>query len=141
MSIASILFAILAGIFTTIETGINAELGKNITPSLATLHSLIIGTMVMAFLCAYGGTLSKYPRITSVSPILWLGGIFGAFIIYFSSMAIPQLGISNTLILILSGQLLSGLVVDAYQNHIELGSRKMLGLLLFLIGTIMFLKE
>ncbi len=141
MSISSIILAILAGIFTTVETSINAQLGRNITPSLATLHSLIIGTILMVFLCAYGGTLSGYGKIMSVNPLLWLGGVFGAFIIFFSTKAIPNLGISNTLILILSGQLVSGLVFDVYQNNIEIGSRKILGMLLFLVGTIMFLRE
>jgi transporter family-2 protein len=141
MSIASMIFAILAGIFTTVETSINAQLGKHITPSLATLHSLIVGTILMIFLCAYGGTLSGYSRVMSVNPLLWLGGIFGALIIYFSSRAIPSLGISNTLILILSGQLISGLVIDVYQNNIELSSKKVMGLIMFLIGTIMFLRE
>lgn len=141
MSIASIILAILAGIFTTLETSINAQLGKSITPSLATLHSLIIGTIFMALLCVYGGSISAYPRILSANPILWIGGIFGAFIIYFSSKAIPDLGISNALILILSGQLVSGLVLDVYQNNAEISSRKVIGLALFLIGTIMFLKE
>ncbi len=141
MSIASILLAILAGVFTTVETSINAQLGKSLTPSLATLHSLIIGTLFMLFLCSYSGTVTAYARITTVSPILWIGGIFGAFIIYFSSKAIPDIGISNALILILSGQLVSGLVFDVYLNHIEIGSRKIIGLALFLVGTIMFLKE
>ena len=141
MSIASMILAILAGIFTTVETSINAELGKSITPSLATLHSLIIGTIFMAILCVYGGSISAYPRNLSASPVLWIGGIFGAFIIYLSSKAIPELGISNTLILILSGQLVSGLVIDVYQNNIEISPRKVMGLALFLIGTIMFLRE
>lgn len=141
MNLTSILLAILAGIFTTIETSINAQLGKNLTPGLATLHSLIIGVILMLFLCSYGGSISGYSKIVSVSPVLWIGGIFGAFIIFFSSKAIPELGISNTLILILSGQLVSGLVLDVYQNQIEISPKKMLGLGMFLIGTIIFLKE
>jgi transporter family-2 protein len=141
MNLVSILLAILAGIFTTIETSINAQLGKSLTPGLATLHSLIIGVVLMLFLCAYGGSISGYSKIVTVSPVLWIGGIFGAFIIYFSSRAIPELGISNTLILILSGQLVSGLVLDVYQNQIEISPKKMLGLGMFLIGTIIFLKE
>ena len=141
MNIVSIILAILAGIFTTIETSINAQLGKNLTPGLATLHSLIIGVILMLFLCSYGGSISGYSKILTVNPVLWLGGIFGAFIILFSSKAIPELGISNTLILILSGQLVSGLVLDVYRNNIEIGSKKILGLAMFLIGTIIFLKD
>ncbi|HCM14174.1 MAG TPA: hypothetical protein DHW85_13450, partial [Lachnospiraceae bacterium] len=43
MNIFFMILAILAGIFTTIESGINSQLGKHLTPSIATLHSLITG--------------------------------------------------------------------------------------------------
>ena len=39
----AVLFALLAGVFTTIETSINSTLGKYITPSIETLHSLAVG--------------------------------------------------------------------------------------------------
>lgn len=141
MSILSMILAVLAGIFTTIETSINAQLGKDITPSLATFHSLIIGAVMMFFICIYNNSIREYPNIMKLPPILWVGGLFGAFIILFSSISIPDLGISNTLILILSGQLISGLVLDVYMNDIVIGTKKMVGLALFLIGTIIFLKE
>lgn len=60
---------------------------------------------------------------------------------FFSSKAIPEIGISNTTILILTGQLLSGLVIDVLYNEMEIGTRKAIGLVLFLIGTIIFLKD
>jgi transporter family-2 protein len=141
MNPLSIVLAILAGVFTTIETSINAQLGKYISPGIATLHSLIVGMVFMLFISLYNGKITLYAKITAVSPIWLIGGIFGAFIIYFSSKAIPEIGISNTLILILSGQLVSGLVIDVICNNLVIGSRRMVGLLLFLIGTIMFLKE
>lgn len=141
MDLFSTLLAILAGIFTTIETTINAELGKHITPSVATLHSLIVGVLFMLVFSIFGGNITNYSKITNVNPVLLLGGLFGALIIYFSSKAIPEIGISNTMILILSGQLVSGLVVDVYKMDMVVSNRKALGLILFLIGTIMYLKE
>lgn len=141
MNVFSMLLAILAGIFTTIETSINSQLGKQITPGIATLHSLITGLSFILLINLISGNLPKYQKITTVNPIWLIGGFFGASIIYLSSRSIPVLGISSTLILILSGQLVSGLIVDSFFNNIEISVKKMLGLILFLIGAIVFIKE
>lgn len=131
MKLIPVILAILAGIFTTIEASINAQLGKYITPVVATLHSLLVGVLLMLLLSMYNSKLSMYTRIVSVKPIWLIGGIFGALIIFFSSKAIPEIGISNTLILILSGQLLTGLVIDVICNDMVVSGRKAIGLILF----------
>lgn len=141
MKLLPLILAILAGIFTTIEASINAQLGKYITPAVATLHSLLLGVLLMLLVSAFTGELGQYSRLVYVRPVWLLGGIFGALIIFFSSKAIPEIGISNTMILILTGQLLSGLVIDVLYNEMVIGSRKAIGLVLFLIGTIIFLKD
>lgn len=141
MKLLPIILAVLAGIFTTIESSMNAQLGKYITPTAATLHSLLVGILFMLLISLYNGEIYQYAKVVNVKPIWLFGGIFGALIILFSSKAIPEIGISSTLILILSGQLLSGLVIDVHYNEVVIGTRKAVGLILFLIGTIIFLKE
>lgn len=141
MNLFAMLLAILAGIFTTIESSINSQLGKYLTPSIATLHSLIVGMTFMLFLNIFLGNIPRYAKVTSVNPIWLIGGIFGAFIIYLSSKAIPNLGISNTLILILAGQLVSGLLIDALINNTEISIKKMAGMILFLTGAVIYLQE
>lgn len=141
MNLLVMLMAILAGVFTTIETSINSQLGKYLTPSIATLHSLIVGMTFIFLINFFKGNISRYYKVVTVSPIWLIGGLFGAFIIYFSSKAIPELGISNTLILILSGQLVSGLLIDALVNNVDISVKKLVGMGLFLVGAIMFLKE
>ncbi len=136
-----IILAILAGIFTTIEESINSQLGKYITPGLATLHSLLVGFIFILFLNLINGKLHYYTKITTIKPLWLIGGLFGASIIYLSSSAIPRLGISNTIILVLSGHLLSGLIVDAVINNVEISVRKLGGLILFLVGAIIYLKD
>ncbi len=135
------LLAILAGVFTTLESSINSQLGKQLTPSIATLHSLIVGVTFIFMINLLKGNLPRYAKVVSVSPIWLIGGFFGAFIIYLSSKSIPQLGISNTIILILAGQMVSGLLLDALVNNVNINFKKMAGMILFLIGAIMFLKE
>lgn len=136
-----ILLAILAGVFTTIESSINSQLGRYLTPSVAALHSLIVGLLFMLFFATARGDISKYTKVVNVKPIWLIGGVFGALIIYLSSKSIPELGISNTLILILAGQLLSGLVLDAVVLNAEISVKKMMGAILFLIGAIMFIRD
>lgn len=141
MDLFYMLLAIIAGIFTTVESSINSHLGKYITPSLATLHSLFVGMIFILLINTINGKLSNYGKITTIKPIWLIGGLFGASIIYLSSRAIPKLGISNTIILILSGQLLSGLLLDALVNHAEISVKKVAGLILFLLGAIIYLRE
>ncbi|HBY73034.1 MAG TPA: hypothetical protein DEG06_12410 [Lachnospiraceae bacterium] len=141
MNIFFMILAILAGIFTTIESGINSQLGKHLTPSIATLHSLITGLAFIFLINLIKGNLIRYQKIITVKPILMIGGVFGALIIYLSSKAMPVLGISNTVILVLTGQLVSSLVLDTFINNADIGAKKMTGMILFLIGAILFLQE
>ncbi len=141
MNIISMLLAILAGVLTTIEATINSQLGKYVTPSIATLHSLMTGLTFVLLINLIIGNLPRYTKVTTVRPIWLIGGFFGASIIYLSARSIPSLGISNALILILAGQLTSSLVIDAFLNDAQISIKKMGGMVLFLIGTIMFLKD
>lgn len=141
MNFLSMVLAILAGIFTTLEGSINSQLGKQITPGIATLHSLLTGMTFIFLVNLFRGNLPQYARIHEVSPIWLIGGIFGASIIYLTSKSIPAIGITSTIILILTGQLISGLILDTIVNNLELSLRRMAGIILFLIGAIMFLKE
>ena len=134
-------YAILAGIFTTIEASINARLGKIVTPSIATLHSLMTGVVFIFVLKLVRGTLSGYGKIIFVSPQWLIGGFFGAFIIYFATKAIPALGVSNALTIIVASQLISGFVIDAIMLHNQvLQIQKVAGLVLLLIGVYFIIK-
>lgn len=140
MNIFSMILAVLAGIFTSIEASINSQLGKYVTPGIATLHSLITGMTLFLVISIINGNIINYQKIITVNPVWLIGGFFGAFIIYLSSKSIPILGISNALILIISGELLCGLLIDVFFNNLEISVRKMTGLILFLIGVIIYLR-
>ncbi|MBZ4687907.1 MAG: hypothetical protein JG764_1540 [Clostridiales bacterium] len=69
------LFAILAGIFTTLEATVNAKLGSIVTPKIATLHSLITGVIVILTANLVRGSLNQYTKIIYVSPQWLIGGV------------------------------------------------------------------
>ena len=139
--LAPFLFAILAGIFTTIEATVNAKLGSIVTPKIATLHSLITGAIVILTINLIKGTLNQYTKIIYVSPQWLIGGVFGTFIIYFIAKTIPRLGVSTTLTIVIASQIISSLLIDVfiYKQH-ELYLCKLLGVVFLLIGTFLITK-
>lgn len=65
-----------------------------------------------------------------------MGGIFGGCIIYFTVKAIPNLGVSNTLTLIVVSQILVGFLIDAlFTSQIQMHLYKYIGVILLVIGT------
>jgi transporter family-2 protein len=129
------LFAVSAGIFTALEVGINARLGKIVTPKIATLHSLIIGMLFFFTINLMQGTLQQYKNILKVKPILLIGGVLGALIIYISTKTVPKLGITTTLILVVSAEVLTGLFIDCFVTKEQIfNAIKIIGLLFVLTG-------
>jgi bacterial/archaeal transporter family-2 protein len=127
--------ALLAGVFTAIEVGINSRLGKIVTPTIATLHSLIIGMLFFFTINLLQGTLSQYKNVFKVNPFLLIGGVFGALIIYIATKTIPKLGITTTLILVVSAEVLTGLFIDCFLTKEQVFSTmKIAGLIFVLIG-------
>lgn len=141
MDYISIIFALVAGFCTALEQTINARLGKEITPSLATLHSLIIGAIFILVVNLISGNIINYSKISKVSPLLMIGGILGALIIYLSARSIPIIGVTVTLTLIMAGQLACGIVTDMFINGITFNLTKWMGILLVISGIYLMLKQ
>lgn len=139
--ILPILFAVLAGIFTTMEASINAKLGRIVTPNIATVHSLITGVVVIVIINILKGTLNQYSKIIYVRPQWLIGGVFGTFIIYLVTKTIPQLGVTTTLTIVVSAQVISGLFVDVFiLREQQLYLYKLSGVILLIIGTYFVIK-
>lgn len=134
--IVAIFFAILAGGSTALEAFINGELGKNTSPLIATFISLVVGAIFFLISIALTGNTNSLLDLSSISPKFLLGGIFGGFIIYFTTKAIPGLGLSNTLIVIVVSQILIGFFMDiVVLKEQTMHLYKYIGAILLFIGT------
>ncbi|MBC6002789.1 DMT family transporter [Paeniclostridium sp. NSJ-45] len=134
--IVAILFAVLAGGSTALESFINGELGKNTSPLIATFISLVVGAIFFLISIFLTGNTNSLLDLSSISPKFLLGGIFGGFIIYFTTKAIPGLGLSNTLIVIVVSQILIGFFMDiVVLKEQSMHLYKYIGAILLFIGT------
>ena len=131
-----IIFAILAGASTALEAFINGELGKNTSAMSATFISLLVGCVFFLISIIVTGDMKLVMSIGSINPKLLLGGVFGGLIIYFTVKAIPGLGVSNTLTIIVVSQILLGFFIDAViLREQTMHLYKYIGAILLVIGT------
>lgn len=140
MDIVAIIFAFTAGCCTAVEQTINGRLGQAITPGVATLHNLATGAVMLVVLNLYHGNIVNYAKIASINPVYLFGGVFGAAIVYFSARAIPLLGVTKTLALVITGQLLCGLASDIFIHGIQVNVSKWIGVVLLLVGSYMMIR-
>ncbi len=112
-NLGAIIFAILAGLSTTLEAFFNGELEKHTTAMTATFISLVVGAVFFLISILITGDFKDLMKLENINPMLLLGGIFGGLIIYFTVRAIPSLGVSNTLTLIVVSQIILGFVIDS----------------------------
>jgi transporter family-2 protein len=141
MDPVAVIFALVAGFCTALEQTINARLAKAITPGLATLHNLLTGALFMLLINVFRGNITNYSKIAKVNPVLMIGGIFGALIIYLSSRSIPVIGVTATLTLIIAGQLACGIVTDVFLNNISFNIAKWIGITFVMAGVYLIVRQ
>ncbi len=140
MDIWAVVCAIAAGLCTAVEQTINGRLGREITPSLATLHNLTLGAIFFFVINLVRGGLAGYRKIVTVNPLLLIGGFFGAMIIYLTTKAVPALGVTVTLTLVIAGQLTCGIITDIFINKITFDITDWIGIVFVITGTFIMMK-
>lgn len=137
------LLVALGGAGLTIQSTWNARLQlATHSPVLATIVSLTVSLISLLLFWASGltqkGTL---PALNAVPAWAWLGGVFAAYYLVSSLIAIPKIGVASVFSLIIAGQVVMSLVLDATGafgvNQISLSSDRILGTILLLAGAVL----
>lgn len=106
--------AFVVGIGFGIQAPLNAALGKTIGSGVAAATvSFGVGFVALLALTFAVGDGGALPRAAGVAPILWLGGLLGAAVVWAMLWAVPVTGILTAFAALLLGQLTAALVLDA----------------------------
>jgi len=138
----SLIVIILIGLAGGIAVGLQSPLSSMISQRLGVMESVFIihlGGALAALipLLIYGG--GKLGNWRTVPWYALCAGAFGLVVIFSMSYMIPRVGIATSLIILLSGQLLIGTVLDyfgllgAVQRPIEL--MRIVGLAVVFLGV------
>ncbi|RKN79700.1 DMT family transporter [Ulvibacterium marinum] len=111
-----ILLAIIAGAVLPVQAGLNVQLGKSVhQPIFAAFASFLIGTLgLLIYLFILKFDFSSITQTKTVSPVVWMAGILGAFYVAAVIILAPKLGTALTFILVVAGQMTISLILDHY---------------------------
>ena len=129
----------IVGICVALEPTVNSGLGKIITPRLATLHSFLVGTLIVVIINILSGGFKEYRFITKAPPYLWIGGVIGTVVVYVGAKVAPVIGIAATLTIMVSVQLITSIVIDSFgllgAEKIPLDFSRIAGVLIMIVAV------
>ena len=141
------LLVALGGAGLTIQMAWNARLRTSTgSPVLTTLISICVSFLSLALLWASGASnRGSIPAFNSLPKWAWFGGVFAAYYLVASLIAIPKLGAAAVFSLVIGGQMVAALILDSTGAfgvaQISLSASRILGTVLLLIGVILIQRQ
>lgn len=137
-----LVLGLAGGASLVVQAALNAGLRSRLgSVSWAGLVSYLGGTVAMLLALALARVDVPMSQMRTTPSLWWLGGFFGAAYLGISIVLVPRLGSATVVALVVSGQLLSSLVVDNFGlldiPFRSLSLSRILGALLLLGGVVL----
>lgn len=135
------LLVALGGAGLAVQTAWNARLRLSTgSPVLTTLISVVVTLISLVLLWVSGVTnRGSIPAFNALPEWAWFGGVFAAYYLVASLIAIPKLGAATVFSLVIAGQMVAALVLDSTGafdvTQIPLSPFRILGTTLLLLGV------
>lgn len=128
-----ILLALANGVVIGTSRAINGRLSVEIGSFRASLWNHLVGCL---FLTAILVILGEWQfSASSEAPFsAYLGGFFGALFVAVNSYVFPRLGAMNASLLVISGQMISAVLIDYQNEGVSPSGLRLLGVLILLLG-------
>ena len=141
------LLVALGGAGLTLQMAWNARLRTGTgSPVLATIISLCVSSISLALFWVSGATTrGALPPFNSLPKWAWFGGIFAAYYLVASLIAMPKLGAAAVFSLVIVGQMVAALILDSTGTfgvtQISLSGSRILGTILLVIGVVLMQRK
>jgi len=113
--IGVIVIALLNGCFIGLSRVLNGRLNQDKGPFIASFYNHLIGTLILTLVVGIIGLSSNtswnYISITNQHWSLYLGGVIGALYVVINSHIITEIGALKAALLVISGQMLTGVML------------------------------
>ena len=106
-------FILAAGIASSVQAIVNAEVGRRTDPITAATISFIVGLAVLLVVGTVSGRL-QLAEATQLPPLLLTGGLFGVLIVTSFATVVPVLGVTESTLIYILGSLAAALAIDAF---------------------------
>jgi len=111
-----LIIALCAGGLVPIQGALNAHLGKSLNhPLQATFISFFGAVVVLVFLLiVLSPALPSIADLKSTPALYYTGGIYGVIFVTAILMLTPRIGIANTVVAAIVGQLIVSVILDHF---------------------------
>lgn len=138
-----IFLAILAGIAMPAQATVNSKLANTVeSPIIAAFISFVVGTIaLLAYILLTGIPFNNLTASKNAPPIVWIGGLLGAFFVSVMATIVPRIGVAFAFSSAIAGQMFITLLMDHFgwlgvpEKPVNLG--RVLGAVLITIGVVM----
>jgi transporter family-2 protein len=133
----------LGGVGLTMQMAWNARLRTGTgSPILTTIISIYVSLLSLLLVWVSGVTQrGSLPAFNSLPKWAWFGGVFAAYYLVASLVAIPKLGAAAVFSLVIAGQMIGALILDSTGAfgvpQLSLTSSRVLGTALLLLGVML----
>jgi bacterial/archaeal transporter family-2 protein len=107
--------------------------------------SLLTAGIAVATLLVVRRSLAGVAGFGETPAWMWLGGLFGAFVVLTITATAPRIGVAAVVALLIAGQLAMGALIDRYGwfgvERVPLGWQRLLGVALLAAGTALVLRK
>lgn len=130
------ILALLAGVSLGVNRALLGKLGMGIGAAGASVVNHIGGAIFIFFILLVSGGRIDTGLFTEAPTYAYLGGIVGAVFVMITSWVIPRAGVMKTTVLLISGQMLLGTVLDFVLGRMKSPVTAVGGLILVLTGVL-----
>ena len=115
-NIAFISLALVVGGLVPIQGAINAGLGKSVNHPLQAALISIVGSLLLLLILLWvlRPALPSLTQLKATPGIYFTGGIYGVIFVTTILLLTPKIGIANTLVAAIVGQLVVSVVIDHF---------------------------
>lgn len=129
-----IAYALIAGILIGLSRQLNGRLAMSTTPLIASFWNHLVGFVFLTGLGLVLGNLIL-PGAADAPWWVYLGGPIGVVFVTAGSWLIPRIGAVNSALLVIGGQMVSGVIFDLVRDAPMTFWASALGVALILAGV------
>jgi bacterial/archaeal transporter family-2 protein len=140
------LIALIAGILLPVQAGLNHKVSQQMGHTLwGALLSFLVGTLsIILYMVWTRVPVGLGQNARNLAPVYWLPGLIGAFFVSMAIVIVPRLGAALTFALVITGQMVSALLLDHFgllgMEVKSINFLRLLGVLMLVGGVILIRK-
>lgn len=148
MEYTYLVLILLAGILSSMQTGINSQLRTHVgTPLLSCTVSFVAGlsALIVVTMVACGHLFPSAEVLSTIPWWAWGGGLLGVVGVTGNILLFPRLGRVLTVLIPMTGQIITSMLIDSFgwfaTDRIPMSNGRIAGLVLVLAGLYLYMRS